>query len=169
MSLSLPQIAALLQATPQTLRSELTSLPDEIQRWRPAPDEWCINEVLGHLIEADRHGFDGRIRTMLAEDGPTLEAWDISGTAAQRRDCEGDGLELLAELAAMREQSAQLITSLQPAHLTRTGLHPVVGELVVSDVLYEWVHHDRNHLKQILSNVQAFVWPSMGSAQKFFG
>jgi hypothetical protein len=169
MSLSLPQIAALLQATPQTLRSELTSLPGDIQRWRPAPDEWCINEVLGHLIEADRHGFDGRIRAMLAADQPALEAWDISGTAAQRRDCERDGFELLAELTAMREQSAQLITSLQPDQLARTGLHPVVGELVVGDLLYEWVHHDRNHLKQILSNVQAFVWPSLGSAQKFFG
>jgi hypothetical protein len=29
------------------------------------------------------------------------------------------------------------------------------------------VHHDRNHLKQILSNVQAYAWPHMGNAQKF--
>jgi len=42
-----------------------------------------------------------------------------------------------------------------------------VGELTVADLLQEWVFHDRNHLKQILSNVQAYVWPHMGNAQKF--
>jgi hypothetical protein len=37
----------------------------------------------------------------------------------------------------------------------------------VADLLQEWVHHDRNHVKQILANVQAFVWPHLGNAQKF--
>jgi hypothetical protein len=39
----------------------------------------------------------------------------------------------------------------------------------VADLLHEWVHHDRNHLKQLLANVQAFVWPHMGNAQRFSG
>jgi hypothetical protein len=37
----------------------------------------------------------------------------------------------------------------------------------VDDVLHEWVHHDRNHLQQIMGNVQAFVWPALGNAQRF--
>jgi len=37
----------------------------------------------------------------------------------------------------------------------------------VRDLLHEWVHHDRNHTKQLLSVVQARVWPSMGNARKF--
>jgi len=39
----------------------------------------------------------------------------------------------------------------------------------VEDLLQEWVHHDRNHIKQILSNVQAWAWPHMGNSQKFSG
>jgi hypothetical protein len=42
-----------------------------------------------------------------------------------------------------------------------------VGRLTVRDLLYEWVHHDRNHLRQILANVQAFAWPHMGNARRF--
>jgi hypothetical protein len=42
-----------------------------------------------------------------------------------------------------------------------------VGELSIHDILYEWVHHDQNHIKQIMSNIQAFAWPHMGNAQKF--
>jgi len=37
----------------------------------------------------------------------------------------------------------------------------------VGDLLHEWVHHDRNHTKQLLSVAQARVWPSMGNARKF--
>lgn len=165
--LNLTQIAALIRATPQTLGNELGAVAGEVQHWHPAPDEWCINEVIGHLIEADRRGFDGRIRIILDEDTPQLEGWDMNAVAAQRRDCERDVFELLDELEAMREESAQMVSRLTPDQLARPGIHPLVGELRVVDVIHEWVHHDCRHVKQILSNIQAFVWPNMGSAQRF--
>jgi hypothetical protein len=37
----------------------------------------------------------------------------------------------------------------------------------VDELLNEWVHHDRNHARQILANVQAYVWPHMGATQRF--
>jgi hypothetical protein len=51
--------------------------------------------------------------------------------------------------------------------LTRAGTHPKVGRLTVGDLLHEWVHHDGNHLRQALANVQAYVFPQMGNAQRF--
>jgi hypothetical protein len=39
----------------------------------------------------------------------------------------------------------------------------------VKDLLQEWVHHDRNHTKQVLAVVQSRVYPHMGNAQKFVG
>lgn len=41
--------------------------------------------------------------------------------------------------------------------------------LRVRDLLQEWVHHDRNHVRQALANVQAYVWPAMGNTQRFSG
>ena len=55
----------------------------------------------------------------------------------------------------------------KPWDLDRAGIHERVGRLTVNDLLHEWVHHDRAHLKQILGNVQAYVWPEMGGAQAF--
>ena len=164
---NLAQIAALIQATPETIRSELRALGLEAARWHPAPAEWCANQIIGHLIEADRNGFHGRIQTILSEDQPQLKTWDISGIVAQRQDCERDPFELLDKLAAMRADSAQLVTSLRPVDLLCAGTHPLVGELRVVDLIHEWIHHDRNHIKQLLSNIQAFVWPNMGDAQRF--
>ena len=162
-----PQVAELLRAMPSILRAELAALPPALLSWHLAPGEWCVKEVLGHLIEAERRGFAGRIGTILAEDEPALVAWDQPAVARARRDCERDPAALLAELAELREASARLVAGLQPADLRRGGHHPQAGYLRVGDLLHEWVHHDRNHLKQALANVQAYVWPHMGSAQRF--
>jgi hypothetical protein len=71
------------------------------------------------------------------------------------------------ELGALRADSVKLVEGLAPPALSRGGKHPKVGRLTVGDVVHEWVHHDRNHLKQIMSNVQALAWPHMGNAQRF--
>jgi hypothetical protein len=78
-------------------------------------------------------------------------------------------VKLVAELERMRAESVKVVRGLKPGDLTRGGQHPKVGWLRVEDLLQEWVHHDRNHIKQILSNVQAWAWPHMGNAQKFVG
>src|SRR5262249_36220842 len=112
-------------------------------------------------------GFAGRIRVILAGQEPRLEGWDQNAVATARRDCERDGRALLGELTAMRDDSARLVEGLTGDDLARGGEHPTVGRVTVTDLLNEWIHHDRNHVRQILANVQAYVWPHMGNAQRF--
>jgi hypothetical protein len=167
--LSPAEVAALLPATIALLRAEVGGLPERVLAWHPAPGEWCVKDVLGHLIEAERRGFAGRIRIILGADTPALEGWDPPAVAAARNDCDRPAGALLDELASMREESATLVGRLLAADLDRAGLHPKVGRLSVRDLLQEWVHHDRNHVRQALANVQAYVWPAMGNSQKFAG
>jgi hypothetical protein len=162
-------VAVLLPATVALLRTEIAALPERVLAWHPAPAEWCVKDVLGHLIEADRRGFDGRIRIILGADTPALERWDPPVVARARRDCEKPATVLLEELADMRQASVALVQGLREADLDRAGAHPTVGRLRVRDLLQEWVHHDRTHVRQALANVQAYVWPAMGNSQKFAG
>ena len=163
--LTTTQVAALLRSLPVTLRAEAAGLGNEGMRWHPAPGEWCVNEVLGHVIEAERRGFAGQIRRII--DGEPLPTWDQEQVARERNDCARDGLELLAELDALRGEGLRLVEGLSQEQLALSGVHPDVGELRVVDLLHEWLHHDRAHLAQALANVQARVWPHMGNAQKF--
>jgi DinB superfamily len=156
-----------LPATVALLRAELAAVPERVLVWHPAPGEWCVKEVLGHLIEADRRGFAGRIRIILDADTPALQGWDVVAVAAARKDCVKPAAALLDELAALRPDGAALVGRLIAADLERAGRHPTVGLLRVGDLLQEWVHHDRNHVRQALANVQSYVWPAMGNAQKF--
>jgi DinB superfamily len=162
-------VATLLQATANQVQVELSALPEEIVAWHPGPAEWCVKETLGHLIETERRGFAGRIRILLHETEPQLTGWDPEAVARERNDCARPVAEVLAEFSALRADSIALVQGLSDAELDRGGHHPQVGYLRVRDLLHEWVHHDRNHLKQMLANVQAYVWPNMANAQKFAG
>jgi DinB family protein len=164
------RIADLLAASSATIVTELSALgPDG--GWRPEPGEWSANECLGHLIEAERRGFAGRIRRILAADRPDipadLEDWDPSALAAARRDDLRQGSELAAEFASLRADGLALVRSLRSEDLERVGIHPEVGPLRVGELLGEWVHHDRNHLRQMLAVTQSRVWAQMGNARRF--
>jgi DinB family protein len=162
-----PQIAALLGGAVAAIRAEVDALPKTVTTFHPADGEWSVNEIIGHLIEAERRGFAGRIKILLASKDPQLEGWDQNEVARGRRDDLKAATKLVAELERMRAESVLIVRGLKPGDLTRGGQHPKVGWLRVEDLLQEWVHHDRNHIKQILSNVQAWAWPHMGNAQKF--
>ena len=160
-------IAALLEAQATTILKEIQALPAEVCTWQPAAGEWSINDVLGHLLEAERRGFNGRIRTLLEQDTPSLPGWDQEVVAAERRDRGRDTAALLSEFTDLRTDSIALVRGLQPDQLGRSGTHELVGTIGVNDLLHEWVHHDRNHVKQLLSVVQSYVRPSMGNCRRF--
>ena len=164
--LSPAESVALLRASTHAAIAEIRALGPR-STIRPAPEEWCANEVVGHLIEADRRGFGGRIRTILELDRPMLATWDQPEVARARRDHERDAESLIAELLAGREKAFEMISGLSTAQLRRSGIHPEVGELRVGDLLHEWVHHDREHLAQILAVTQVLMRPHMGNARKF--
>src|SRR5688572_24459425 len=161
------QAAALLGTLPIFLRAEFEAAPEELLRWCPSPEEWCVLEVVGHLIETEERGFAGRIRTILADERPRFATWDPSAVARERHDEQRDPAELLAEFGERRTSSVTLVEALKATDLGRGGDHPEVGFLTVNDLLHEWIHHDANHLRQMLANIQTYTWPQMGNAQRF--
>ena len=161
------RVAELLEAARDHVVRELTALGDPLAGWRPKPEEWSANECVGHLIEADRRGFAGRIRRILAEDGVAEAGWDQLAVAAARRDNERPVGDVIAEFRAGRDDGIALVRSLGPGVLDRTAVHAAVGRVSVSDLLHEWVFHDRNHIRQLLANAQARAWPAMGNTRRF--
>ena len=161
------EIADVLEFSGQAFASTLDALPPEAASWHPKPGEWCVNECVGHIVEAEKRGFAGRIRIMLGADEPNLETWDPPAVAKERKDCDRPPSELKEELLTLRKESVRMVRSLKPEQMERGGQHPEVGRLTVDALLHEWVHHDSNHLRQALGNVQAYVWARMGNAQRF--
>ncbi len=161
------EVADLLESSGHAFAATLDALTPELASWRPAPGEWCVNEVVGHVIESEKNGFAGRIQVILGADEPELPTSDRDRIIKDRNDCVRGPKELKRELLELRHQSTKLVRSLRPDQMARGVLHPQVGRLTVEELLHEWVHHDGNHLRQALGNVQAYVWPNMGNARRF--
>jgi hypothetical protein len=161
------RVAAFLRAARAHIVTELSAMTDDVAQWRPTPDEWSANECVGHIIEADRRGFAGRIRRILVEDGVAEAGWDQRAVAAERRDHERSVAMILDEFVAGRDAGIALVEGLGPGDLDRVAIHAAVGRLTVTNLLHEWVFHDRNHIRQLLANTQSRAWPAMGNAQQF--
>jgi hypothetical protein len=161
------QVAEYLAATSELIDGELEALGDD-SSWHFDPKEWCANQVVGHLVEAEKRGFAGRIREILDGKEKT-NAWDQAEVAKQRNDCARMGQSLWMEFMGVRSDSINLVRSLKPADLGKGIEHPMAGRLLVRDLLHEWIHHDRNHTRQLLQITQERVWPHMGNSQKFKG
>jgi DinB superfamily len=157
-----------LLRTPPLLRQLVEGLPERALSFHPLPGKWCIKEVIGHLIEEDRRDFVGRARLMLKENEPDLPMNDQDEVARTRHDCNKNAGVLLAEFESTRSQSTELIGGLAPGDLERGGIHPRIGRITVQNLLQEWLYHDLNHMKQIGSNCQAFLWDGLGSMQQFY-
>jgi hypothetical protein len=162
------EVADVWESSGNAYAGTLRSLTPAMASWHPAQGEWCVNECVGHVIEAEKRGFAGRIRIILGADTPALQSWDQNAVEASRHDCERKPEDVLAEFEPLRRDSLVLIRALRPEDLTRAGNHPKVGRLTVGDLLHEWIHHDGNHLRQALANLQANVFPQMGNAQRFY-
>lgn len=166
--LEVADIDRVLGGLPVRLRAVVGGLPGPAVGWHQEDEEWCVKQVVGHLIEAEHRGFAGRIRQILEEREPALAGWDQEEVARSRDDCGRDLRHLLDELSQRRAESLTLIRRLKPLDLARGGTHEEIGYVRVGELLQEWVYHDTVHVMQVLGNIQTYVWPAMGATRKFY-
>ena len=166
-ALTTEEVAQLLESSCALIEAEMKALGDDGCRFHFKQGEWCVNECVGHLVEAEKRGFAGRIRDIIA--GKPITRWDEAQVARDRKDCERMSQSVWMEFMGLRHDSIAMVRALKPDQLERSGSHPKVGELRVRDLLHEWIHHDRDHTRQLLNVQQERVYPHMGNAQKFVG
>ena len=139
-----------LEAFPAKLRAAVRGLSPEAVVWRPSPREWAIKEVVRHLGDVEMV-YGARFRAMLAEEDPLLLAFDQDRWAAGLgyvKDNFGGALDLFATL---RQWNLLIIKRAGPRNWERGGRHARYGRVTVRQILEHVVHHDANHLKQILA------------------
>ena len=164
--LTTKQVVTILIATPNTLRQMLAGLDDDMLCYRPAENEWSTKEIIGHLIETDIYAFQQRIQQILNEDHPQLiSTWNMNQSIIDRQDNSKSITDLLNEFEAPRLSYTKQIENLTRAQMARSASHPI-GQLAVSDFVFEWPFHDMNHIQQIANNLKAYIHPYMGEVMR---
>ena len=124
------------------------SIPESSSDWVAESDQWCLREVLGHLIDGDREIFRARLELFFSgslEEWPALnpEEWVI-----ERKYSERPLRELLRLFQDERQRSLAWLASLEdPDWFVERTLPD--GSLKAGDLLLAWCTHDVLHLEQI--------------------
>lgn len=136
------------ERTPRTLDALLRDLTPGWTQCVEGPDTFSPFEVVGHLVHGERTDWIPRVRIIL-ESGGEFVPFD---RFAHREESRGKSMnDLLDEFAGLRRGN---LDDLRGLHLgeddwKRTGRHPALGVVTLSQLLAAWLVHDLGHVRQI--------------------
>ncbi|HEY7521005.1 MAG TPA: DinB family protein [Methylomirabilota bacterium] len=148
-ALTITELVGALAATPRAIAAVAEGLGTEALRWRPRAGEWCVTEVMAHLLDLERTLFLPRVRRIAAEERPAFEAFDLDAWARQRdhraRDFAGD----LGAFARARAETIAFLEGLPGGAAERLGLSGHFGPVTLAQYATHAVDHDLEHLGQM--------------------
>ena len=169
MKYSLERSYEILDRTPAVLQALLAGLSDDWIMPNEGPETFSPYDVVGHLIHGEKTDWTARAK-MILEFGntKTFERWDRT---AMYEASKGKTMQqFLDEFAILRKENMNWFRSLNltEADMDRKGMHPVLGEVTLRNLLATWVAHDLTHLAQIARVMAKQYKEEMGPWPEFF-
>jgi rubrerythrin len=143
------EIISILEKIPAQVEDLIGGVDDNLLNQRHSQEEWCVKEIVGHIIEVERL-FLKRVQTIiesneLPELTSAVRPWELQ---------EGKGyenwkdFELIGQLKETRDVTLAFLSNLKDEDWTREGSNQ--GTLVSILDLGTWLtNHDVGHVAQI--------------------
>lgn len=130
------------------LERTLEEVPAAALERPEAAGKWSVLQVVRHLIDTEFvYGY--RLRLIVAEDRPAVQAIDQDRWAARLRHEGADLAETLGVLRALRGWNLRLLRSLTEAELDRVGVHAERGPESARLLRSLIAAHDLVHRRQV--------------------
>jgi hypothetical protein len=134
--------------SPGRLQGLVSGASAEELRWTPEPGRWTIAQIAAHMADAEVVGA-WRFRTVLAQDGVALQAYDQNAWASAFAYEDVPAADSVRLFGALRHATLKLLRRVDPARLKHAGLHAERGRESVERLTVMYAGHDLNHLAQI--------------------
>jgi uncharacterized damage-inducible protein DinB len=148
-ALPMPEIVTALEAVLPRLEQVAEGLDPDQMRHRPKEGEWCIKEVMAHLLNTETDLFLPRLQRMVEDDRPTFEPFSAEAWAQSRDHREGRFGDDLSAFATARRKTVAFLKTLPPTAATRIGISRFFGPVTVAQFATHIVDHDLEHLAQM--------------------
>jgi DinB superfamily len=138
-----------------------TGLTREQEQARPGPGDWSIAELVVHLLDSDLVAGD-RIKRLIAEENPTLLAYDQDAWNSRLRANELPVLEAAELFSLNRKWVARLLRNCTEADFARGGVHSEDGPVTLAKMVAKYITHIDNHLKFLYAkraNLGTSIYP----------
>ncbi len=135
----------------------LSDLPSQLEKWKYENDNWCIIEVLCHLVDEEVHDFRARFLSLIRDPTKPFEPIDPQGWVLARGYIHQDLSSKLIEFEKKRTESINLLKDLEEISWENIYQHPTLGAMTPKMILTNWLAHDYLHIKQILRIKHKFL------------
>lgn len=148
---------AQLAASAQTIAALVATVTPEQARWKPAPDDWSILEVLNHLYDEEREDFRRRLDLTLHHPEQEWPPIDPQGWVVERAYNQRELGRSLESFLDERRASLSWLGSLAQPDWALARQHPSGFTISAGDLLVSWVGHDFLHLRQLVELQRAYL------------
>lgn len=138
-----------LESYPAHIYDLIDGVNDDALRQAGPAGGWGAVEILCHLRDLEELFLD-RITIMLDEDNPRLAKVEDSLWPIDRDYINQDPYEAFNEFADYRRQTVNILDNANLQHWSRTGRHPVFGQITVQEYAERVVERDEEHERQLL-------------------
>jgi hypothetical protein len=144
----LPALLERFRRGPELLAAVLTGVYGEEEDFVTAPDKWSIRQIVAHLADAELVGAH-RLRQVVAEDNPTLIAFDQDAWTRNLDYARRKPKTSLETFRRIRAENYELLKDLPAESFGRTGNHTENGPMTLRQLLEGYAGHAESHARQL--------------------
>lgn len=137
------------EKSPKEIATAASGLSEQVLRYKPSPEKWCVLEILGHLADVEIiYGY--RLRQMLADTKPVIASLDQNAWALNLNYLDSPPSELVAFYGLARHHKLRLLRNLTASDFSKSAFHPEMQrETTVAELVERMGGHGAAHLQQI--------------------
>ena len=158
-----------LSTNATTFRALLSGVHEEIHLWRPAPDKWCLLEIVCHLYDEEREDFRSRVKSTLLSPEQVWPSINPVGWVEERQYVKQNYENKLADFLRERAGSIHWLESLSKPEWKNVYHHPKVGPVSAEFLLANWLAHDYLHFRQITRTKYLYLKETSGMSLDYAG
>ena len=136
------------------LKATLAEVPKEAWKFKPAPTEWSVHEIIIHLADSESNAAL-RARKLIVEPGGTIMGYDQDKWADELNYHDQSYEDALETLRLVRKTTYALLMKQPDEVFTHTIKHPEYDEPYSFE---KWIKiysgHIPAHIEQIKNNVK---------------
>lgn len=151
----LPALLERYRRGAELLAVVLTGVFGEEEDFTPAPGKWSIRQIIAHLADAELVGAH-RFRQVVAEDNPTLVAFDQDAWARNLDYRQRKPKQSLETFRRIRAENYELLKALPESAFARSGNHTENGPVTLRSMLEGYAGHAESHARQMQAIREAY-------------
>ena len=144
----IPALLERFRRGPELLAVVLTGVFGAEEDFTPAPGKWSARQIIAHLADSELVSAH-RFRQIIAEDNPTIVAYDQDAWARNLDYTRRKPKQSLETFRRLRGENYELLKELPEAAFERPGNHTERGRITLGGLVELIAGHAESHARQL--------------------